>query len=275
MGAFVDQAKVTTVGVMGFDATEFRLIRNVLKISSCRPQGGYEIYVGASAINCDILIVNADDAGALANSRSMSGNQAATVQLLVYSTEPAHPAGNPYYLRPLSPVKLLKLLDQLVLEKQLQEPANQIFSGKNAADRARAADSDQQIHVTAPIGFPKTRRALVVDDSVTVRKQLELELGASNIHVDSAETGETGLDLMGKNYYDIIFLDVMLPGADGYQVCKHIKKNPLLKQIPVVMLTSKSSPFDRVRGSLAGCDTYLTKPVDYQEFKQVLEKYEV
>ena len=273
MGTFVDQGKTTTVGVMGFDATEFRLIRNVLKISSCRPQGGYEIYVGASAINCHILIVNADDAAAFASSRAISGKQGAAVQLLVFSAEPAHPTSDPYYLRPLSPVKLLKLLDELVLERQLQEPANQIFSGKSTT--ARADDSNQRINVATAIGFSKTRRALVVDDSVTVRKQLELELGASNIHVDSAETGETGLDLMGKNYYDIIFLDVMLPGADGYQVCKHIKRNPLLKQIPVVMLTSKSSPFDRVRGSLAGCDTYLTKPVDYQQFKQVLEKYEV
>ena len=272
---FVDRAKVTTVGVMGFDATEFRLIRNLLKIASCRPQGGYEIYVGASAINCDILLVNADDAGALASSRAAFGKQSATVPLLVFSEEPGYPTGYPYYLRPLSPVKLLKQLDQLVLEKQLQEPSNQIFSGKSATAAARSGDSNRQIHVTSPIGSSKTRRALVVDDSLTVRKQLEQELGASNIQVDSVETGETGLDLMGKNDYDIIFLDVMLPGADGYQVCKHIKKNPLLKQIPVVMLTSKSSPFDRVRGSLAGCDTYLTKPVDYQEFKQVLEKYEV
>jgi twitching motility two-component system response regulator PilG len=270
----VDQVKVTSVGVLGFDVTELRLVRNVLKISSCRPQGGYEIHVGVSAINCDILIVNADDTSALASSRSISGKQSAT-QMLVFSAEPAYPTGSPYCLRPLSPVKLLKLLDQLALEKQLQEPANQIFSGKNTANVARADDSDQQIRVMTTLGFSKTRRALVVDDSPTVRKQLELELQASNIHVDSAETGETGLDLMRKNYYDIIFLDVMLPGADGYQVCKHIKKNPLLKQTPVVMLTSKSSPFDRVRGSLAGCDTYLTKPVDYQEFMQVLVKYEV
>lgn len=272
---FVDQAKVTTVGVMGFDATEFRLIRNLLKIASCRPQGGYEIYVGASAINCDILMVNADDAGALASSRAALGKKSATMPLLVFSAEPDHPTDYPYYLRPLSPVKLLKQLDQLVLERQLQEPSNQIFSGKSANAATRSADSNRQIHATPPIGSSKNRRALVVDDSLTVRKQLEQELGASNIHVDSAETGETGLDLMEKHDYDIIFLDVMLPGADGYQVCKHIKKNPLLKQIPVVMLTSKSSPFDRVRGSLAGCDTYLTKPVDYQEFRQVLEKYEV
>ncbi len=271
MGTFVDQAKVTSVGVLGFDVSELRLIRNLLKISSYRPQGGYEIYVGVSAINCDILIVNADDAGALASLRSITGKRGAT--LLVFSAEPVHPTGDPYCLRPLSPVKLLKLLDQLAFEKQLQEPAIQIFSGKNTTGAARADEPGQLIDVTKTNGFPKTRRALVVDDSPTVRKQLELELEASNIHVDLAETGEMGLDLMGKNFYDIIFLDVMLPGADGYQVCKHIKKDPLRKQTPVVMLTSKSSPFDRVRGSLAGCDTYLTKPVDYQEFKKVLEKY--
>lgn len=275
MGTFVDQAKATTVGVLGFDAAELRLIRNVLKISTCRPQGGYEIYLGGNAINCDLLIVNADDASAVTSLRSISGQQETAVKLLVFSEEPVHAAADHYCLRPLSPVKLLKILDQLILEKQLQEPALQIFSGKNATDASRADDWDQLVDVTTPLGFPKTRRALVVDDSPTVRKQLELELEASNIHVDSAETGETGLDLMGKNLYDIIFLDVMLPGADGYQVCKNIKKNPLRKQTPVVMLTSKSSPFDRVRGSLAGCDSYLTKPVDYQEFRLVLEKYAV
>jgi twitching motility two-component system response regulator PilG len=271
----LDQAKVTSVGVLGFDVTEFRLIRNLLKISACRPQGGYQICVGISAIESDVLIVNADDASSLVSLRSISSKPNAPVPLLVFGNEPQHHTGDPYCLRPLSPVKLLKQLDKLVLDRQLQEPANQIFSGKRESDEVSTDDMDRFVDVTTTIGFPKTRRALVVDDSPTVRKQLELELEASNIHVDSAETGETGLDLMGKNYYDIIFLDVVLPGADGYQVCKSIKKNPQLKQIPVVMLTSKSSPFDRVRGSLAGCDTYLTKPVDYKAFRQVLEKYEV
>lgn len=275
MGTFVNQAKATPVGVLGFDGAEFHLIRNVLKISTCRPQGGYEIHVGVNAINCELLIANVDDSSAMASLQSVSGQERSTVKLLVSSTEPVHSTSTTYCMRPLSPVKLLKLLDQLVLEKRLHEPAHQIFSGKETTEPARTNDCEGLVDPTSTLGFPKTRRALVVDDSPTVRKQLELELKASNIHVDSAETGETGLDLMGKHYYDIIFLDVMLPGADGYQVCKNIKKNPQRKQTPVVMLTSKSSPFDRVRGSLAGCDSYLTKPVDYQEFRQVLEKYAV
>jgi len=75
------------------------------------------------------------------------------------------------------------------------------------------------------------------------------------------------------SHYDIILLDVVLPGIDGYQVCKNIRRNQDRKNIPVVMLTSRSSPFDKVRGSMAGCSSYLTKPVDYEKFHQVLDQY--
>jgi twitching motility two-component system response regulator PilG len=64
-----------------------------------------------------------------------------------------------------------------------------------------------------------------------------------------------------------------LPGADGYQICRAIRKNPATKKTPVVMLTSKSSSFDKIRGSMAGCDTYLTKPVDNATFQEVVKKY--
>jgi two-component system, cell cycle response regulator len=80
------------------------------------------------------------------------------------------------------------------------------------------------------------------------------------------------LQILASRSVDLVFLDVMLPGADGYQICKTIKKNKLKQRIPVVMLTSKSSPFDRVRGSLAGCDSYLTKPVELRKLFDVLQK---
>lgn len=263
----MNQGNCFVVGMLGLPEQELRLVKSMLRLTASRAQGCYSLHEGADLANCDVLIVNADDQEAMAQWSALSTQDRAPLPVLVTSTALVYSSEN-YFLRPFSPTKLLALLDKLALEIREKEPDQQIFAGKGRSGGEHAA------RMTTGMPF-QSRRALVVDDSPTVRKQLEIELKASNIFVDSAETGELGLDLAERNAYDIIFLDVVLPGADGYQVCKTIKKNPATKLTPVVMLTSKSSPFDRVRGSLAGCDTYLTKPVDYEKFKQVLEEYKV
>ncbi len=91
--------------------------------------------------------------------------------------------------------------------------------------------------------------------------------------VDLAEDAETALDLIANGNYDLIFLDVVLPEMDGYKVCKLIKSKETTRSIPVVMLTGKTSPFNKVRGVMAGCDGYLTKPVVAVDLKTVLQKY--
>jgi two-component system, cell cycle response regulator len=65
----------------------------------------------------------------------------------------------------------------------------------------------------------------------------------------------------------------VLPGSDGYSVCRTIKRDPKTRLTPVVMLTSKSSPFDKIRGTLAGCDNYLTKPVTQDDFERTVKRY--
>jgi len=115
---------------------------------------------------------------------------------------------------------------------------------------------------------------LVVDDNATVRKFMETRLAPYGFNVDFAETGEQAVGLTGTNEYTCVFLDVVLPGIDGYQVCKLIKGNKqAVKRTAVVMLTSRSSPFDKLRGSLAGCDEYLTKPVDENHLLEVIAKF--
>jgi twitching motility two-component system response regulator PilG len=99
-----------------------------------------------------------------------------------------------------------------------------------------------------------------------------MALERSGISADFADNGDAALDLIYKNDYDVIFLDVIMPGADGYEVCKSIKRDKEKKRIPVVMLTGKSSPFDKVKGKLSGCDTYLTKPVSIREFNRTLNR---
>jgi CheY-like chemotaxis protein len=116
-----------------------------------------------------------------------------------------------------------------------------------------------------------TGKALVVDDSASVRKQLELELALFDVGVDYAENADEAYQLLSKQIYDVAFLDVVLPDSDGFLICKSIKNNN--KQTNVVMLTSKASPADKVKGSLAGCDDYLVKPVGRQTFQNATRKY--
>ncbi len=262
------QDKVYCVGMLGLSEQEIRMIKSMLRLTANRPQGSYALRDEATLNICDIVLVNADDEEAMSTWRSVAGKSSPPVLVLVTNAAMVHSTDH-FFVRPFGPTKVLALLDRIAVEIMERNPAEQIFAGKDAA-----APASNKIALSAD-PYQWRRRALVVDDSPTVRKQLEIELQASNIQVDSAETGEEGLELVDKNPYDIIFLDVVLPGADGYQVCKNIKKNPAAKQTPVVMLTSKSSPFDRVRGSLAGCDTYLTKPVDYEKFRQVLVEHQM
>jgi two-component system, cell cycle response regulator len=264
----VIQDKIYLVGTLGLLKHEIRFIKIMLGLTTHaqtgRTQGRYEWSEDLNKVN--VVIASADDDEAMHQWHKLTNNKPSPTLLLVTTADQA--SSVKYHLsRPFGPAKVLMLLDKIVKEQQEGGGAEaEIFSGAGKSVQ-------REISRTAQGAVPARHRALVVDDSPTVRKQLVLELGSFNIQVDTAETGELGLEMLGKNHYDIIFLDVVMPGADGYQVCKSIRRNQETKLTPVVMLTSKSSPFDKVRGSLAGCSTYLTKPVDYENFYQVLEEF--
>lgn len=115
-------------------------------------------------------------------------------------------------------------------------------------------------------------RALVVDDSLTLRRLMDLTLRPIGMDLDFADNGEDAVALTKAKQYDIVFLDVMLPGIDGYRVCKAIKSDKRTKDTPVVMLTSMNSAFDKVRGIMAGTNVYLTKPLDRSQLIQAIDK---
>ncbi len=137
----------------------------------------------------------------------------------------------------------------------------------------QAVSSLKHIH-TERIDEDNIKRvaALVVDDSLPVRIQMSQALKPFTDHVDFAESGEEALELIKTNEYQLIFLDVVLPGMDGYEICKTIRKGKA-KDTPVIMLTSNSSPADKIKGRLAGCDTYLIKPVGETVFKEIVLQY--
>jgi CheY-like chemotaxis protein len=118
-------------------------------------------------------------------------------------------------------------------------------------------------------------RVLAVDDSPLMRTFLQNKLQPYGIHPEFASSGEEALFKISKQHFDLIFLDVMLPGMDGYDVCKMIKKNKDNALMKVIMLTSKDKTFDKIRGTMAGCDNYLTKPVDEMKLRAIIERHTV
>jgi two-component system cell cycle response regulator len=107
-----------------------------------------------------------------------------------------------------------------------------------------------------------TARVLVVDDILSNVKLLEAKLAAEYFEVLTASNGEQALARVSADLPDIILLDVMMPGMDGFEVCRRIKTNTKTTHIPIIMVTALDQPTDRVAGLDAGADDFLTKPVD-------------
>jgi two-component system cell cycle response regulator len=106
-----------------------------------------------------------------------------------------------------------------------------------------------------------TARVLVVDDVPANVKLLEARLSAEYFDVTTANSGAEALAACERAECDIVLLDVMMPGLDGFEVCRKLKNNPATHHIPVVMVTALDQPSDRVAGLEAGADDFLTKPV--------------
>ena len=118
-----------------------------------------------------------------------------------------------------------------------------------------------------PVNDPEALpgRILVVDDTPANVKLLEDMLAYHGFHVEVAADGETALELIRSGSPDLILLDIMLPGLDGYGVCRAVRSNPAYAMLPIVMVTALDGREERVKGLEAGADDFLSKPVNPPE----------
>jgi DNA-binding response OmpR family regulator len=107
------------------------------------------------------------------------------------------------------------------------------------------------------------RRILVIEDNKDLAHLLEIHLRDLSFEVDLASDGRSGLVKAETNRYDLIILDLMLPGIDGLEICRRVRSKDTYS--PILMLTAKSSEFDRVLGLEMGADDYVTKPFSIRE----------
>jgi len=123
------------------------------------------------------------------------------------------------------------------------------------------------------------RTVLVIDDEPELVKLLDYNLTKAGYLVLSAKDGENGLGAARKHSPDAIILDVMMPGLDGWEVCKRLRTDPSTSAIPILMLTAKAEEGDRVLGLELGADDYVTKPFGVRELlarvKALLRRSEI
>ena len=108
-------------------------------------------------------------------------------------------------------------------------------------------------------------RILVVEDDDTVALTIERCLRRDNYKVTLASSGVQALQLARRRIPDLVLLDVTMPGMDGFAVCREMRQDPVLRQVPIIFLTARSKEEDRINGFLAGGDDYLSKPFNLEE----------
>lgn len=120
-----------------------------------------------------------------------------------------------------------------------------------------------------------TKKILIVDDEAHIRRLLErtlMDFEDDGVELLIAEDGEEGLAIIEEDQPDLVFLDVMMPKMNGYDVCKTVKDNPNLRNIYIVMLTAKGQEMDKEQGMIVGADVYMTKPFDPDVVVELAEK---
>lgn len=110
----------------------------------------------------------------------------------------------------------------------------------------------------------RIKKILVVDDEKSIVKGIKFSLEQDDMKVEVAYDGETALELAKANHYDMILLDIMLPGFSGLEVCQMIRE---FSDVPIIMLTAKGDDMDKILGLEYGADDYITKPFNILEVK--------
>lgn len=276
--------KSFSVAIFGIPEFERELVERIFSVSESRDHA-YRIVDEENADTAEIALVDISNASAADefarfNARQQAGEEEFPTVIIANGKDP----GSDFWVkRPFTAMRMLGALDKLVdarfsgAERPRPKPAAADVETPAEAPAEAPARTATKETPAAPAATPApaagTYKALVVDDSLPVRKQVGVALRRSGITAEFAEDAESALRLIESRSYDILFLDVVLPGKDGYEICKAVKRNKDKKHIPVIMLTGKSSPIDKVKGKLSGCDAYLTKPVSLNEFNQTLSKW--
>jgi len=254
------------IELLGFPDPERRLLASTFRLTDRRKYS--YVYNETLIDRPDIYLVNSDSPRAMETIAARPPNAHSPA---VYIGRRVIKSQWPFLEKPIQWTRLFQTLDAQMVAALAARAARPAPEGWDGIARRRYVD---RYLVPAPITrHGKSESVLVVDDSPTVRAFMRNKLAPFDFDIDYAINGETAIDMAQAKHYTCIFLDILMPGMDGYQVCKRLRSSPATKAASVVMLSSKTSPFDKFRGSWSGCDAYLAKPVVDTELLEAIIRF--
>ncbi|MGR8953191.1 MAG: response regulator [Gammaproteobacteria bacterium] len=250
------------VGLQGFSGGNIEKLRKIFQATGNRART-YSLAGPADRI--DLLLVDIDEK-TFFDRKNLIHTMNPELPVVTVGTADK-PEGAAYHIKGLLlATRVIRVLDQVKIPTEIGQSLIRSELAPEAGDYSESAGSAED--------KTSAHAVLVVDDSELMRKVIALELKKASVplRVDFAETGEEALAQATEKIYDFIFLDVMMPGMDGYETCSRIRKIAAMKKTPIIMLSARTSPLDEVKGVMAGCTSYITKPIKSDEFQNMLDR---
>ncbi|HEU4622700.1 MAG TPA: response regulator [Burkholderiaceae bacterium] len=292
-------APIYTVQLLGFTPKERTLFTSVFKLSSSRAMR-YVEFDPATHPHADFYVVDAQDPSALEAFVVIDTDSYGGALMVGQAPNCDEPA----ITRPIRWAEVLMRLDELPRPAHPAQVAALIAAGYVlAAEVPSAGAAPVQPPTPVPVPSPQppvVARAeneleisqldnwydrekvvtfqtdaavLVVEPDIAARRYMAAKFIDLKYRVDFAESGEQAMELIRTHRYNAIFLETALPGVDGFEVCRAVKGRPDRRRIAVIFVTHRNSTVERVKGAMAGCDAYLTKPIDQEKLVSTLDKF--
>lgn len=277
------------VALLGFSASERSRLESLLTLAPL-DKPAYQLVADLAA--ADFALVDADDAFAMHDVKEQRRIEQVVLVGSPQALRMAPVGAAAHVLRPMEPQQAIRELDLVAeawLARQPVRPGDTALAPKRSRKlraRARLAaretavqDFHQSTGFSNSVLATEDRRfdeVLVVDASEASRRQIETPLQRFGFTVQTAGTAEVALALLAQRPFEFVFLDVALPDRDGFEVCRRMRRSPLpgYRRPVVVLLTARNTAVDRIRGTLAGCDAFLAKPLGEGELVRTLSRFD-
>ncbi len=270
--------KLFQVAVIGANANDLEIFSRIFAITRYRPRSYHLKVVSenssigdlSSAANADIYVVNLHSTHAVHCWHRLSALIAAERRkpvLKISKVTPSTESGSEFTISwPINPSKLLQSLDNYTIRHLHYYPEFEI--GSETEPCVATVKNFKAINLTSHMQTAQREnqlKVLVADDSLAVRRQLKIGFDALNAKINLVEDGESAVKAAETEQYDVIFLDVVMPGVDGYAACKSITPSKLNRNTPVIMLTTPSSKFEKPKRAFWQGAEYLSNKNQFNQ----------